>query len=70
MTSQSNLLPAAIDIGSSAIRMDGTYERIAPTGWEKIRAQEYLHKQALNEHQRSKSLTPERFIPIEEDGPQ
>jgi polyphosphate kinase len=55
---------------SRRLKPDGTYERTKARKSEKLRAQEELYRMALDEQKRTRSLTPERFVPIEESSGQ
>jgi polyphosphate kinase len=44
---------------------DGSYQRVAPAGGEPIRAQTYLYERRKEERDRSRTVTPVRFVPIE-----
>ncbi len=44
---------------------DGTYQRVVAAGAEPVRAQTYLYEHRKGEHDRSSTVTPVRFVPIE-----
>ena len=47
------------------IKSDGSYERPGPGRAESLRAQEFLYRQATEEHDRLRAVTPVRFEPLE-----
>ena len=44
---------------------DGSYQRITPGRSDPVRVQEYLYRQLLEERERTRAVTPVRFVPIE-----
>ena len=47
------------------LKSDGSYERPGPGRSETLRAQEFLYRQATEEHDRIRAVTPVRFEPLE-----
>ena len=42
----------------------GSYQRITPGRADPVRVQEYLYRQLLEERERTRAVTPVRFVPI------
>jgi polyphosphate kinase len=50
---------------SRLLLQDGSYQRITPGRSDPVRVQEYLYRQLLEERERTRAVTPVRFVPIE-----
>jgi polyphosphate kinase len=47
------------------LKTDGTYERISPARSAGFRVQEGLYRRLSEEHEKSRGITPIRFVPLE-----